>query len=117
MIAPIGSLPSLPPLPPVTAGASTAAGGNVAGAAGATAASGATAAAGSGFSNVLGNVIDSLQQAQSTASVAEANAAAGQGSLTDTMIAATKASLDTQVATSILDKGLAAYTSIANMTF
>lgn len=115
-IPPISSLPSLPSLPPLSAGAGagTAAAGTAGGTAG-----GPTAAAGAGnaFSSVLGNAIDSLQQAQSTASVAEANAAAGQGSLTDTMIAASQASLDTQVATSVLDKGLAAYNAIANMTF
>lgn len=116
MTVPIAPIPPLPPLPPPT-GASAVTGAGAAGAA--TAAAGATAVAGSGngFSSVLGNAIDSLQQAQNSASVAEANAAAGQGSLTDTMIAASKASLDTQVATALMDKGLAAYNSIANMSF
>lgn len=81
---------------------------------GATALTGSTAQ--NGFASVLGNAIDSLQNVQNTASVAEASAAAGQGSLTDTMIAASEASLDTQVATAVLNKGLAAYTSIADMS-
>ncbi|MGH8997731.1 MAG: flagellar hook-basal body complex protein FliE [Acidimicrobiales bacterium] len=68
-----------------------------------------------GFASILGSAIDSLQNVQNTASVAEASAAAGQGSLTDTMIAASEASLDTQVATAVLNKGLAAYTTIADM--
>jgi flagellar hook-basal body complex protein FliE len=66
---------------------------------------------------MLGNAIDSLNQAQSTASVDEAQAAAGQGSLANTMIAATEASLDTEVTTSLINKALTAYTSISNMTF
>jgi flagellar hook-basal body complex protein FliE len=68
------------------------------------------------FATVLGNALDSVQQTQNTAATDEAQAAAGQGSLTDTMIAASEASLDTQVTTSLMDKGLAAYTSIADMT-
>jgi flagellar hook-basal body complex protein FliE len=61
--------------------------------------------------------VNAVQQAQNAASYDEAQAAAGQGSLTNTMIAASQASLDTQVATAVVDKALAAYTSIANMSF
>jgi len=106
-IAPISALPSLPP----AAGASPLQGSLAA--AGATAAGGAT---GSGFADVLGNAIDSLNQAQTTASTDEVRAAAGQGTLANTMIAASEASLDTQVATSLIDKALSAYTSITAMT-
>lgn len=111
-IPPIGPLPSLPDLGAVTGapasqGADAASAGNAVG--------GATG--GSGFSTVLGNAIDSLNLAQTTASTAEVKAAAGQGTLANTMVAATEASLDTQVATSVMDKALAAYTSIANMSF
>lgn len=113
-IPPIGSLPSLPVLEPTAgAGASTATGASAA--TGSTALGGATG--GGGFSSVLGNAIDSLNLAQTTASTDEVKAAAGQGTLANTMVAATEASLDTQVATSVLDKALAAYSSIANMTF
>lgn len=106
-IAPISSLPGLPP----TAGVTSVQGPGAA--PGATAAGGAT---GGGFSEFLGNAIDSLNQAQTTASTDEVQAAAGQGTLANTMIAATEASLDTQVATSLIDKALAAYTSITTMT-
>jgi flagellar hook-basal body complex protein FliE len=110
-IGPIAALPDLPSITPAgpvsTPNATGAAGG-------ATAASDAT---GGGFSSALGNAIDSLNQAQNTASGDEAQAAAGRGTLASTMIAASEASLDTQVATSLIDKALSAYTSIVNMTF
>jgi len=107
-IAPISSLPNLPPLAPPASTTSTPG----ASAAGTSAAGGST---GSGFTNVLGNAIDSLNSAQQSATTQEIQTAAGQGTLANTMIAATKASLDTQVATSLIDKALAAYTSIATM--
>ena len=72
---------------------------------------------GSGFVSAIGSALDSLQGVQSTASAAEAATAAGQGSLTDTMIAATEASLETQVTSSVIDKALAAYNSVIQMTF
>jgi len=84
-------------------------------------AAGAAGAAGStgspGFATAIGDVVDSLQQAQNTASAAEASAAAGQGSLTDTMVAATEASLETQVTTSVIDRAISAYNSIEQMQF
>lgn len=97
MIPPISSLPPLPAATPSSA---------------------ATAPSqGHGFAAALGNAINSLQTTQATAAADEAAAAAGQGSLTNTMIAATEASLETQVATSLMNKALAAYTSVANMSF
>ncbi|HEX4081701.1 MAG TPA: flagellar hook-basal body complex protein FliE [Acidimicrobiales bacterium] len=99
-IPPIPPISPLPATPPPTATTSTT----------------ETSPTDDSFATVLGNALDSVQQAQNTAAAAEAQAAAGQGSLTDTMIAASKASLDTQVTTSLMDKGLAAYTSIADMT-
>lgn len=72
---------------------------------------------GGGFASAVGKAIDSLQGVQNAASSAEAGTAAGQGSLTDTMIAATEASLETQVTTSVIDKALAAYNSVIQMTF
>ena len=82
-------------------------------------ASGGAAAAGSGggFSNSIANALDQVQQSQNTASTAEAQAAAGQGSVTDAMIDATQASLDTQVTVALVDKGVAAFTDIMNMQF
>ena len=79
------------------------------------AASGSTGSG--GFVSAIGSAFDSLQGVQSTAAAAEAATAAGQGSLTDTMIAATEASLETQVTTSVIDKALAAYNSVIQMTF
>ena len=99
MIPPISSIPS--PIPATPAPAPAASG----------------PATGGGFASVVGNAIDSLQGVQSAASSAEAATAAGQGSLTDTMIAATEASLETQVTTSVIDKALAAYNSVIQMTF
>lgn len=75
------------------------------------------AGSGGGFANAVGNIVDSLSQVQGNATRLEAQSAAGQGNLVNTMIAASEASLDTQVTTTLLNKGLAAYTSIANMTF
>ncbi len=99
-IPPIPPISPLPATPPPTAATSTT----------------ETSPTDDSFATVLGNALDSVQQAQNTAAADEAQAAAGQGSLTDTMIAASEASLDTQVTTSLMDKGLAAYTSIADMT-
>jgi flagellar hook-basal body complex protein FliE len=65
----------------------------------------------------MANALDQVQQSQNTASTAEAQAAAGQGSVTNAMIDATQASLDTQVTVALLDKGVAAFTDIMNMTF
>lgn len=69
------------------------------------------------FSNAITNAVNTLQQAQTAASNAEALSAAGQGNLADTMIAATKASLDTQVTTSVLNKAVSSYNDIMNMSF
>ena len=44
-------------------------------------------------------------------------ASAGSGNLADTMIAATQASLDTEVTTSLLDKAVTSYNDIMNMSF
>ena len=53
----------------------------------------------------------------SQATSAEALSAAGQGNLADTMVAATQASVDTQVTTALLDKAVNSYNDIMNMTF
>ena len=82
-------------------------------------AAGGTAAAGTGdsFSGSISNALQQVQQSQNTASTAEAQAAAGQGSVTDAMIDATQASLDTQVTVALVDKGVSAFTDIMNMQF
>ncbi|HEY7948619.1 MAG TPA: flagellar hook-basal body complex protein FliE [Acidimicrobiales bacterium] len=79
-------------------------------------ASGAAPAGGGGdFSGSITNALDQVQQAQNTASTAESQAAMGQGSVTDAMIQATQASLDTQVTVALVNKGVAAFTDIMNM--
>ncbi len=96
-------IPPISPIPPLpTAEAPAAAG---------------APAAGDSFSQAIGNAVDSLQNAQTTASSDEAQAAAGQGNLADTMIAATEASLDTQVSDALIDKAVTSYNSIMSMTF
>ena len=99
-IAPIPSVPGIPNLPE-------------------TGVAGALAPAGAGtdsFSSAIGTAVDALQKAQATASTAEAQAAAGQGSLADTMIAASRASLDTQVTNDLINRALTAYQSIMQMS-
>ena len=95
-------IPAIPPIQPFSAAP----------------ASGGTAAAGTGdsFSSSISNALDQVQQSQNTASSAEAQAAAGQGSVTDAMIDATQASLDTQVTVALVDKGVSAFTDIMNMS-
>jgi flagellar hook-basal body complex protein FliE len=98
LIAPIPAIQALPTLPPP-------------------AASGTTASEGSSFADQLSNAVNNLQGAQNTASADEAQTAAGGGNLADTMVAASQASLDSQVATDLLDKALSSVTAIMNMTF
>ena len=97
-------IPPIAPLPPLPA-------------AGAPTAAASTASAGDSFSQAIGNALDSLQNAQTTASTDEAQAAAGQGNLADTMIAATQASLDTQVSDALIEKAVTSYNSIMSMSF
>jgi flagellar hook-basal body complex protein FliE len=96
VIPPISSIPALPS-PPVAAPT--------------------TSAPSGGVVSAVGDVFDALAHTQSIASADEAATAAGQGSLTDTMIAATEASLQTEVTTSVMDKALEAYSSVVQMTF
>lgn len=77
----------------------------------------ATASASGSFATLVSNAVNGLQASQGAASAAEAQSAAGQGNLADTMIAASKASLDTQIATDLLNKAIASYTGIMNMSF
>lgn len=83
-----------------------------AGAAGATAATSS-----SGFGSTLSNAVNSLQQSQTVASADEAKLATGQGNLADTMIAASEASLQTQVTNDLLTKAITSYNNIMNMSF
>ena len=101
-IAPIGALsPVVTPPAPVGAGATGAAPGLDA----------------TNFSSSLSNAVDSLQQSQGTAATDESQLAAGQGNLADTMIAASEANLQTQVANDLLTKAISSYNDIMNMSF
>lgn len=111
----ISGIPALSGLPTVPSASSPA--GHVATSGGGAGAAESAAPAGGGdFAHAVGDVLNTLSQVQGNATRLEAQAAAGHGSLVNTMIAASQASLDTQVTTSLLNKGLAAYTSVANMT-
>ncbi|HMD45956.1 MAG TPA: flagellar hook-basal body complex protein FliE [Acidimicrobiales bacterium] len=98
----------IPPIPPPSATSPSAG----AGALGGTAAPG-----GDTFANAVGNALDSLQQVQGNAASAEAQAASGQGNLADTMIAASQASLETQVSTALVNKAVSAFNDIMSMSF
>lgn len=100
MIPPITPIAPLPPTP------------------GAGAAGGVGGAGGSGsgaFAQHVGNAINQVQQAQTQASNLEASAAAGQGNITDAMLAATKAQLQTQVTVALTNKAISAFNSVMNL--
>ena len=98
MIPPIAPLPPLPPTP-ATGGAGPA----------------SAAGSGGGFANQVANALDQVQQTQNNASSLEAQAAAGQGSITNAMIAATQASLSTQVTVALTNKAISAFTQVINL--
>jgi flagellar hook-basal body complex protein FliE len=93
-VAPIGSLPPLPAVAPATS---------------------KPAGSGEGFGTALAHVVDALERSQNEASGAAVQAAAGQGSVTDALIAATKASLETQVTTAVVNQATAAFNEIMNL--
>ena len=68
-----------------------------------------------GFASQVANALNQVQQTQNTASSLEAQAAAGQGSITDAMIAATRASLATQVTVALTNKAITAFTDVMNL--
>ncbi len=72
---------------------------------------------GGSFSNAVTQALDSVQQTQNTASTAEAQAAAGQGSVSDALIDATNASLATQVTVALTNKAVSAFTDVMNLQF
>jgi flagellar hook-basal body complex protein FliE len=100
----VAPIPPSPPPPPTAATSSSA------GAA-------STSSASDGFSNSVLNAVDQLQSAQTNASSQAAQVAAGQGNIGDAMIAATQASVDTQVTQALTTKALDAFNSIMDMSF
>ncbi len=63
--------------------------------------SAATGAAGTSFGNMLASAVDALQNVQQTSNAAATGVAAGTGSIGNAMIAASQASLDTQIAVAL----------------
>ena len=111
-IAGIGALGS-------TVGASTV-GTSTIGSATSSATAGAATAGAQGpssFANFATNAIDSLQQVQSASDAQAVAAATGQGNPADVMIAATQASLQTELTVAVRDKAVDAFNQIMGMQF
>jgi flagellar hook-basal body complex protein FliE len=98
----------IPPIAPLPASPATTPGGGASGV-------GGTTGTGSGFAAQITNALGHLQQTQATASSLEAHAAAGQGSVTSAMVAATEASLETQVTVALTNKAITAFTDVMNL--
>ncbi|MCK4177614.1 flagellar hook-basal body complex protein FliE [Aciditerrimonas ferrireducens] len=75
----------------------------------------ATGSVGGDFGQRVASALDHLQGVQNGASALEAQAAAGQGSISNAMIAASEASLDTQVTVALANKAIAAFTDVMNL--
>jgi flagellar hook-basal body complex protein FliE len=71
---------------------------------------------GESFLRIMTHAIDGIDHLQAGADQVEAQAAAGQGSVANALIAATEASLATQLTTTIAEKAVTAFTSIMDMT-
>ena len=109
-IPPINATSLFPTLPTV---ADTSATTGVA-ASGSTTASGATS--GAGFSDMISNALDSVQAAQQNADgLATQAATGGLADVQDYLIAATQASVDTQITAAVRDKAIQAFQSIMGM--
>jgi flagellar hook-basal body complex protein FliE len=108
-------IPPISPLSTIGSGTGAAATSPVGGGGGLSSSPGSSGGSSGGFSNSVTNAIDQLQQVQNSASSSAALAAAGQGNLADAMIAATQASVDTQVTTAVANKAIAAFTQVMNM--
>jgi len=107
-------IPPISSLPAIGSGTGTAPT-TLAGGSSSPSSAGSSGGSAGGFSTSVTNAIDQLQQVQSSASSSAALAAAGQGNLADAMIAATQASVDTQVTTAVANKAIAAFTQVMNM--
>ena len=103
----------IPPIPPSPPTPPTAATGSSAASSGAS----STAGASDGFSNNIMGAIDQLQNVADQRQSQAAQVAAGQGNIGDAMIAATQASVDTQVTQAMVTKAVDAFNSIMGMSF
>jgi flagellar hook-basal body complex protein FliE len=83
----------------------------------ASAAGGTTGADGSGFGNMATQAIDSLQSQQDTADSLAVSASTGGGNVGDVMIAATQASLATNMTVAVRNKAVDAFNQIMGMQF
>jgi flagellar hook-basal body complex protein FliE len=111
-VAPITASVVLPTLPTLPAGA----GGAVGGTGAATAAAGAGGVTGPDFGDVMANAIENVTAAQAKADRLAVDAATGQ--LTDVhdyMIAATEASLATELTVAVRNKAVEAFNQIMTM--
>lgn len=101
-------IPAIPPIPPIgNAGLTPAS--QVGGA------NGQSAANPSGFQNLLGQAIDSLNGTTSNATAVSLQAAAGKVSAVDATVATTEAQLETQLASTVVSSSVAALNSVMNM--
>ena len=110
------SLPTTPTLP--TSGQVGWTGGfpDLPGATDPTAAAGAASGSAPSFGQVLGHAVDGLQAAQANADRLAVSAATGDlTNVHDYMIAATEASLDTELTVAVRNKAVDAFNQIMNM--
>lgn len=70
---------------------------------------------GSGFAAEVGRAVDGLQSTQAVANASASQAAAGSGNVADAMIAASRATLATQLTVTMTQKAVDAFTAIMNM--
>jgi flagellar hook-basal body complex protein FliE len=83
---------------------------------GAGAASGASGASGDGFSNVLGNALDSLSATQANAdNLATQAATGGLTNVADYMVAANEANIQTQLTSAVRNSALQSFQEIMGM--
>jgi flagellar hook-basal body complex protein FliE len=82
-----------------------------------TAASGSSSASGTSFSDAATNLVDGLQNQQDQADTLALQAATGNGNVGDVMIAATQASLSTDMTVAVRNKAVEAFNQIMGMQF
>ncbi|HUY85485.1 MAG TPA: flagellar hook-basal body complex protein FliE [Acidimicrobiales bacterium] len=102
------ALPPLPSIPPITTSPETAA---------ATSGANGPSVQGTDFMTQLGQAIDGLQQQQTTANTQALGVANGTGSISDFMVTAEQANLQTELADTVAQKATAAFNLIMDMQF
>jgi flagellar hook-basal body complex protein FliE len=84
---------------------------------GSTGSTGSTATGGASFGNVATDLVDSLQGQQDNADKLALAASTGNGNVGDVMIAATQASLSTNMTVAVRNKAVEAFNQIMGMQF